>query len=293
LEDLLAMTFKIDANLKLEHLHLLVQSLETMSSFYKKLGLQVLHETTTQVTFSIPGNTKPILVLSTEEGVAIRPPRTTGLFHFAILVPSREDLAYVIGNLLNTGISITGAGDHIYSEAFYLNDPEGNGIEIYHDRPRSEWIGDGHGGLVTGTEAVDIEGVMALYDRQRPWAGFPKGTVLGHIHLNVSILNEATTYFYIDALGFDIMTNFHDSALFISAGGYHHHIAVNIWQGAGAPVPPTQTTGLLSYTLSLSSQEELQKLLSNLKDKEIPYTFDNEQIVVIDNNEDAMIFYVR
>lgn len=287
------MTFKIDANLELEHLHLLVQSLETMSSFYKKLGLQILHETTTQVTFSIPGNTKPILVLSTEEGVAIRPPRTTGLFHFAILVPSREDLAYVIGNLLNTGISITGAGDHIYSEAFYLNDPEGNGIEIYHDRPRSEWIGDGHGGLVTGTEAVDIEGVMALYDRQRPWAGFPKGTVLGHIHLNVSILNEATTYFYIDALGFDIMTNFHDSALFISAGGYHHHIAVNIWQGVGAPVPPKLTTGLISYTFSLSSHEELQKLLHNLKEQQIPYTFENDQLAVVDFNDDTMIFYVR
>lgn len=287
------MTFKIDANLELEHLHLLVQSLETMSSFYQKLGLQVLHETTTQVTFSIPGNTKPILVLLTEEGVAIRPPRTTGLFHFAILVPSREDLAYVIGNLLNTGISITGAGDHIYSEAFYLNDPEGNGIEIYHDRPRSEWIGDGHGGLVTGTEAVDIEGVMALYDRQRPWAGFPKGTVLGHIHLNVSILNEATTYFYIDALGFDIMTNFHDSALFISAGGYHHHIAVNIWQGAGAPVPPKLTTGLISYTFSLSSHEELQKLLHNLKEQQIPYTFKNDQLAVVDFNDDTMIFYVR
>lgn len=287
------MTFKIDANLELEHLHLLVQSLETMTNFYKKLGLQVLNQTTTKVTFSIPGNTKPILVLSTEESVAIRPPRTTGLFHFAILVPSREDLAYVIGNLLNTGVAITGAGDHIYSEAFYLNDPEGNGIEIYHDRPRTEWISDGHGGLITGTEAVDIEGVMALYDRQRPWVGFPKGTVLGHIHLNVSVINEATTYFYIDALGFDIMTNFHDSALFISAGSYHHHIAVNIWQGVGAPVPPKQTTGLLSYTFALSSHEELQKLLNNLKEKQIPYTFENDQLVVVDFNDDAMIFYVR
>lgn len=293
MEDLLTMTYKIDAQLELEHLHLLVQSLETMTNFYKKLGLQVLQSTPTQVTFSIPGNTKPILVLSTEEGVKIRPPRTTGLFHFAILVPSREDLAYVIGNLLNTGIPITGAGDHIYSEAFYLNDPEGNGIEIYHDRPRAEWLNDGHGGLITGTEAVDIEGVMALYDRQRPWTGFPKGTVLGHMHLNVSNINDATTYFYIDALGFDIMTNFHDSALFMSAGGYHHHIAVNIWQGVGAPVPAKKTTGLLSYTLSLSSQDELQKLLANLNDKQIPYTFENEQLVVVDNNEDAMIFYVR
>jgi len=293
LEDSFIMTFKIDAKLQLEHLHLLVQSLETMTDFYKKLGLHVLSQTSSEVTFSIPGNTKPILILSTDDGVTIRPARTTGLFHFAILVPSREDLAYVIGNLLNTGVPITGAGDHIYSEAFYLNDPEGNGIEIYHDRPRTEWISDGHGGLVTTTEAVDIEGVMALYDRQRPWTGFPIGTVLGHMHLNVSVINDATTYFYIDALGFDIMTNFHDSALFISAGGYHHHIAVNIWQGAGAPVPPKQTTGLLSYTLSLSSQEELQKLLSNLKDKGIPFTFDNEQLVIADFNDDKMIFYVR
>lgn len=293
MEGIYYMSFKIDTKLELEHLHLLVQSLEEMTDFYKTLGLQILNKTATQVEFAIPGTTKPILVLSSNEEVTIRPPRTTGIFHFAILVPSREDLAYVIGNLLNVGVPVTGAGDHIYSEAFYLNDPEGNGIEIYRDRPRSEWISDGKGGLVTGTEAVDIEGVMALYDRHRPWTGFPKGTVLGHIHLNVRVINDATTYFYIDALGLDIMTNFHDSALFISAGGYHHHIAVNTWQGVGAPVPPEQTTGLLSYTLSLSSQEALQKLVENLHTHQIPHALENGRLRVLDFNNDAMIFYVR
>ncbi|WP_054768235.1 VOC family protein [Lysinibacillus parviboronicapiens] len=287
------MAFKIANTLELEHLHLLVQSLDVMTDFYNTLGLQILNRTTNQVEFANPGNTKPILILSSNEKVSLRPPHTTGLFHFAILVPTREDLAYVIGNLLNLAIPITGAGDHIYSEAFYLNDPEGNGIEIYRDRPRSEWLSDGKGGLITGTEAVDIEGVMALYDNLRLWTGFPKGTALGHIHLNVSIINDATTYFYIDALGLDIMTNFHDSALFLSAGGYHHHIAVNTWQGVGASLPPQQTTGLLSYTLSLSSQEELQQLIANLQAHQVPHTLENGRLCVLDFNQDAMNFYIR
>ncbi|MEG0258833.1 MAG: VOC family protein [Lysinibacillus sp.] len=286
------MTFKLDPKMKLGHLHLLVQSLTTMASFYKELGLHVLEESSSKIVFAIPENTEPILILETSENVAIRPARTTGLFHFAILVPTREDLAYVIRNLLDNGIAITGAGDHIYSEAFYLNDPEGNGIEIYYDRPRSEWLSDGQGGLVTTTQAVDVEAVLSLFDPNRPWTGLPKGASLGHMHLNVSVIDETTTHFYIDALGMDIMTNLQNSALFISAGGYHHHIAINVWQGVGSPVPPENTTGLLKYSLLISSEEELQKLIANIMAHDIPHTIESGRLIVLDFNQDEMIFYV-
>lgn len=287
------MPFKIDSNLQLGYVHLRVLNLQTMRSFYKKLGLEISSEEEKKIAFSIPGNHEPILILSTDDNIIPRPPRTTGLFHLAILVNSREDLAHVIGNISREGIPITGAGDHIYSEAFYLNDPEGNGIEIYRDRPRDEWIEDDKGGLVTATNPVDIQGVMALFYQALPWNGFPNNTILGHVHLNVSQLDEQTTYFYLDALGLDIMTNFMDSALFISAGGYHHHIAVNIWQGTGVPNSPKLSSGLVAYSLQLSSQEELQKLADNLVSFEIPFTFEGNQLIVYDFNEDSMIFTTK
>lgn len=287
------MVFKLDSNMQLGHVHLRVINILNMKDFYTKLGLQVIHEEENKVVFAIPGCRDPFLILTTDNNTIPRPPRTTGLFHLAILVKSREDLAHVLGNISQEGIAITGAGDHIYSEAFYLNDPEGNGIEIYRDRPRNEWIKDGKGGYVTATNPVDVQGVMALFNPSSPWKGFPEGTVLGHIHLNVSQLNEQTTSFYINALGMDIMTNFMESALFISAGGYHHHIAINIWQGAGSPNPPANTTGLVAYSLILSSEEELQKLARNLTTHEVPYTLENDQLIVRDFNDDLMIFITK
>lgn len=287
------MLFKLDPQLKLGYVHLRVINFELMRNFYSTLGFEILEENTHTVVFAVPESNEPILILTSEDQTIPRPHRTTGLFHFAILVKSREDLAHVLGNISQRGIAISGAGDHIYSEAFYLSDPEGNGIEIYWDRPRTEWIEDGKGGWVTATNSVDVEGVMALFDANRPWHGFPKGTVLGHMHLNIGELNEATTHFYINALGMDIMTNYMDSALFISAGRYHHHIAINIWQGRGIPNSPTNSSGLEGYSLILSSREELNKLATNLTAHSIPFTLENHKLIVRDPNEDQMTFIVQ
>lgn len=287
------MSFKLDSKLKLGYVHLRVIDLEAMKQFYATFGFEKVQEDAKSSTFAIPGNKEPILVLTAEDSTIPRPRRTTGLFHFAILVKNREDLAHVIGNISKAGIPISGAGDHIYSEAFYLNDPEGNGIEIYQDRPRSEWLDDGNGGWVTATNPVDVDGVMALFDANRPWRGFPEGTILGHMHLNISELDEATTHFYINALGFDVMTNFMESALFISAGRYHHHIAINIWQGRGIPNSPAQSSGLEGYSLILSSEDELKKLAANLTAHNIPFISENQKLIVRDPNEDQMIFTVE
>jgi catechol 2,3-dioxygenase len=187
----------------------------------------------------------------------------------------------------------SGAGDHLYSEAFYLTDPEGNGIEIYHDRPRSEWTINNDGSIDTDTLPVDFNGIMALFDPQKEWTGFPKGTILGHMHLTVSKLSDELSHFYLDALGFDLKTNFMGSAYFMSAGGYHHHIAANVWNGVGAPLAPSIASGLINYSLNLSSIEEQNKLKQNLNEHHLSYDEVDGKIIVEDPNHNGMIFTVK
>ncbi|MGE7622294.1 VOC family protein [Viridibacillus sp. NPDC096237] len=286
------MTFKLDPKMTLGYVHLRVQSLEKQKAFYQMLGFHIIQETATEVIFGA-GSTEPILILTTSQDVVPRPSRTTGLFHFAILVPTREDLAHMIGNLLEVGAPISGAGDHLYSEAFYLSDPEGNGIEIYRDLPRSEWAIEPNGQVNTATEPIDFQGIMALYNPERAWTGFPKGTILGHMHINVTSLNDSTSHFYLKALGLDLMTNFMDSAFFMSAGGYHHHIATNIWQGIGAPLPPQNATGLMGYSLKLSSKDELKKLKESLQTYNVSFSEIEGKIIIKDLNNSDMIFYTQ
>ncbi|MGG0658190.1 VOC family protein [Rummeliibacillus pycnus] len=286
------MTFKLDPKMQLGYVQLRVQSLDTQKSFYQALGFNLLNETSTEVIFGA-GSSEPILILTADEDVVPKPPRTTGLYHFAILVPSREDLAYMVGNLMKMKAPFSGAGDHLYSEAFYLTDPEGNGIEIYRDRPRSEWTINDDGGIDTDTVPVDVDGIMSLYDPEREWVGFPQGTILGHMHLTVSELNDDLAHFYLEALGLDLKTNFMNSAFFMSAGGYHHHIATNVWNGVGAPLAPSIANGLINYSLNLSSTEELNKLKQNLIEYHVSFEEVNGKVIVKDPNHNGMIFTVK
>ena len=286
------MVFKLDPNMQLGYVQLRVQSLETQKNFYKSLGFNLLNESSTEVIFGA-GSSEPILILTASEDVVPRPPRTTGLYHFAILVPSRKDLAYMVGNLMKIKAPFSGAGDHLYSEAFYLTDPEGNGIEIYYDRPRSEWTINDDGGIDTDTLPVDLNSIMALFDPKSEWTGFPQGTILGHMHLTISELNDNLSQFYFNALGLDLKTNFRNSAYFMSAGGYHHHIAVNVWNGTGAPLAPSIATGLINYSLNLSSINELNKLKQNLTKYQVSFEEVEEKIIVNDLNQNGMIFTVK
>src|SRR5690242_6744305 len=162
----------------------------------------------------------------------VRPPRSTGLFHLAVLVPSRLELARALRRVAAAGWRFTGASDHLVSEALYLHDPEGNGIEIYRDRPREEWRYEG-GELQMATIPLDLEGVVGeLPSDEETDAGMPSGTRIGHVHLNVSDLGPAEEY-YEHRLGFDVVVRSYPGALFVSAGGYHHHIGMNTWTSAG------------------------------------------------------------
>ena len=286
------MTFKLDSKMQLGYVQLRVQSLETQKSFYHALGFNIIEDKENEIIFGA-GSSEPILILTASDDVISRPLRSTGLYHFAILVPSREDLAYMVGNLMKMKAPFSGAGDHLYSEAFYLTDPEGNGIEIYRDRPRSEWTINDDGEIETDTVPVDFNSIMALYDPNQEWLGFPKGTILGHMHLTVSELNDELRHFYLDGIGLDLKTNFMGSAYFMSAGDYHHHIATNVWNGIGAPLAPSISSGLINYSLNLSSTDELNKLKQNLIEHHIPYEEIDKKIIVKDFNHNGMIFTVK
>lgn len=185
-----------------------------------------------------------------------------GLYHTAFLLPSRPALGLFIQHLHRLGIPY-GAGDHIYSEALYLVDPDGLSVEVYADRPRSVWKTRGQE-LLSGTEPVDIAGVIAS-SGEGEWSGAPTGTTIGHVHFYVGDL-DAASRFYHEALGFAQMTWSYPGALFVSAGGYHHHVGLNVW-AAGSPAAGPTDARMLSWELILPGDEAVEKVRQNLERK--------------------------
>jgi catechol 2,3-dioxygenase len=168
----------------------------------------------------------------------------------------------MLGHLLKSRTRL-GSADHLVSEALYLADPEGNGIEIYRDRPRGEWSFD-DGELRMATEPLDLDDLLADAGGE-PWSGLPAGTRMGHIHLHVSRL-DAAERFYVGVLGFERMTSYRDSALFLAAGGYHHHLGLNTWLGVGAPPPPAGAAGLDHFELILPDEAALESVVARVRE---------------------------
>ncbi|MFC5404948.1 VOC family protein [Cohnella soli] len=264
------MSYSIHADTKLGKLKLKVRDLDRSVKFYTDvIGFKVLGREGNVAQLTVDGNNVFLELEQIPDAILVPERSATGLYHFAILVPTREQLGITLRKLAESGIRI-GQGDHLVSEALYLSDPDLNGIEIYCDRPRSEWRTDEAGNIEMGTEAVDIQGLLALAG-DKPWTGLPADTILGHIHLHVDHLATAKA-FYCDVLGFDLVADMSRrmGANFVSAGGYHHHIGMNIWAGAGAPRPPENGTGLAYYTIVLPSAEQLQTTLDRLGKVGIP-----------------------
>jgi catechol 2,3-dioxygenase len=189
--------------------------------------------------------------------------QTSGLYHFALLLPQRLDLARVLQHLLTSKVQLQGAADHLVSEALYLPDPEGNGIELYADRPRAQWP-QMDGRLMMATDPLDFDSLLAELDRAPgSWEGIAAGTRLGHIHLHVGDLDIAR-YFYEQLLGFDMMAMYGLSAAFLAAGGYHHHIGINTWAGQGAPPPAPGSAGLDHFSIELPELEALHSIQERL-----------------------------
>jgi catechol 2,3-dioxygenase len=214
---------------------LTIARLERSVQFYTDvLGFAVLQQQPGTAVLGVERT--PLLVLVEQPGVRPRSPRTTGLFHFAILVPSRVELGRSLRRLVTAGYPLEGASDHLVSEALYLSDPDNNGIEIYRDRPRDEWRWT-NGQVAMASEPVDLAGLVGEAERDgRPWTGLAAGTRIGHMHLQVADIQQAET-FYHGVFGFDVAARW-PGALFVSAGGYHHHLGLNTWYTKGAPQPP-------------------------------------------------------
>jgi catechol 2,3-dioxygenase len=167
-------------------------------------------------------------------------------------VPSRAALGRSLRRLAEQRWPMSGAADHLVSEALYLSDPDGLGIEIYRDRPRDTWRMSSTGEMAMATDPLDLQGVHDEPGAETAWAGLESGTVMGHVHLHVPHLDTAEA-FYCGRIGFDAMVRGYPGALFVSAGGYHHHLGLNTWVGAGAPPPPADAVGLRSFTIESSA----------------------------------------
>ena len=199
-----------------------------------------------------PQGGRVLIELHERTDAIARPRRSTGLFHFAILVPSRAALGRSLRRLAERRWPLTGASDHLVSEALYLDDPDGLGIEIYRDRPRDSWQRLEDGQLAMATDPLDLQAVHDEPGAETPWHGLEPATRIGHVHLHVPHLDSAEA-FYCGRIGFAPMLRRYSGALFVAAGGYHHHLGLNIWAGAGAPPPPENAVGLRAFTIESSA----------------------------------------
>jgi len=313
----------IDPSTHIGAVHLTIGDLNLSVRFYEAhLGFRLHRRDDRSAGLGAGG---PDLVVLTQCEQAPRVRGTTGLYHFAILVPSRGDLARALRRLVETETVMQGAADHGVSEALYLADVDGNGIEIYRDRPRAEWPFVG-GRLQMGADPLDFDDLLAAADeaaldtdaaalntdaaplKRGPTyapnaaaspstpssvghrfsgAGLPSDTVVGHVHLHVSRLDEAQR-FYVDVLGFELMQRYGPSALFVSAGGYHHHIGLNTWAGVGAPPPPPGAIGLRHFDVVLPTDAAVHDVRARVTAAGIPSETIDGGILVRDPANNAI-----
>ncbi|MFB2550974.1 VOC family protein [Ensifer soli] len=261
-----------------EKAHLVVEDLPMMAAWYEKaLGLSPIETGASGVILGVAGT--PLLTLETD-GAARRQPRTApGLFHNAFLVPSRAELSRWLAHVANSRVPLTGASDHLVSEAIYLDDPEGNGIEVYRDRDRDEWEFLPEGGVKMATLPLDLQ---ALYDEapQERWGGMAEGTALGHIHLQVSNIPEADAFFR-DVLGLDVMARY-PGATFFASGQYHHHVGANVWNSRNQPKRSGAMTGLSGYRIRFNDRAALDTALAALDRQAIATTRGGEGVSLTD-----------
>lgn len=251
------MTFHSDSTIYAKSITLKVSNLEKSLLFYTKIiGFSVVSQDKKTASLCA-GTGDPFLFLEELEVIEPKMIRTTGLYHFAILVPTRAELGIILNHLLETGYPLQGASDHYVSEAIYLADPDGNGIEIYRDRKATEWEWE-DGFVKMDTVYMDTKGVLATADN-RQWKGLPEQTILGHIHLHVADLTD-TVDFYVKGLGFDVVQKYGSQAFFLSTGQYHHHIGLNVWNGMGAPAPEKNHVGLAYFDLKIPNQVKLEEI---------------------------------
>lgn len=261
-------TAVLPQELEIGRVQIRVSNLERSLDFYQNVvGLKVLRQHGREAELTADGKQVLLVLREIDEARILRRNSAAGLYHFAILVPDRPSLGLVLRNLIASGIHV-GQGDHLVSEALYIEDPDNNGIELYRDRPRDTWKYEAGGHVVMTTDPVDVDGLLAASEGLS-WTGLPAGTVIGHVHFHVGDLAEAKR-FYVDAVGFEVMANYGAAAMFISAGGYHHHMGLNTWAGQGAPAAPTNAAGIDYFTLLLPDSGAVQEVAERVKQAGYP-----------------------
>lgn len=242
--------------------YLTVADLPRSLRYYEQhIGLHLNHQEDNKTFLGAGG--KDLLVLQEQPGA--RPTHgTTGLYHYALLLPSRLELGRTLNHFITARTPIGGWSDHAVSEAIYLTDPDGHGIEIYRDRPRSQWEFPQNVLRMT-VDPFDAEGVLnELTGHEPAWDGLHPDTVMGHVHLHVAHM-APTLKFYVETLGFDLMAQYGTAASFVAAGGYHHHLGLNTWAGVGALPPSADRARLLAYEIVLPNEQAVGETVTGLR----------------------------
>jgi catechol 2,3-dioxygenase len=257
--------YSLDPKMRLGAPNVRVRDLEGTVRYYKEYLFLTPKQDKSGKSSLVAGSSDPLVILENDPNASEPPPGSAGLYHFAILVPDRKSLAMTYLALRKSGVYFEGYADHLVSESLYLRDPEGNGIEIYRDRAREEWKFDGSGKVKMDTLPLNISSLLSELtdeEREEPLA-FPRGARIGHMHLKVTN-SDASRKFYSEKLGLDITSDWSRfGALFLSVGGYHHHIGLNIWESKGGPQVENGNAGLDHFTI-LISKESLRELAANL-----------------------------
>ena len=292
--------FSIHPATRLGRVVLTVANLDNQIAFYQQaLGFRLHWQKVNRAGLGAGG--EDLLELVEQPGVR-RYQRTTGLYHFAIVFPSRLELARAVARLFSLKIR-NSPTDHIMTKTTYLNDPEGNGIELYAESPEDGWFGVENGNFIArradgspsdGREPLDLEALFSLLkDDHRLDLPLPNETRLGHVHLHVRDVQEAVD-FYHGLIGFDVMGQSSTfQAAFVSAGGYHHHIGLNTWQGAGAPPPPADAVGLQYFSVKLPDPQTLAQIRDRLAAAGVPVNQSDEGLLLQDPSKNGVLLTVE
>lgn len=272
---------------RLGHVHYTAANLDRQVEFYQSvLGFKLQRREGNTADLGAGSET---LLRLTELPGAQRSRGTTGLYHTAFLVPTRWELAHLLRRIAETRTPIQGMVDHHTHLAIYLPDAEGNGIELAWDFPREQWpkLEDM---FALGNGPLEPEELFAEIERNpAPWEGAAPETTVGHVHLHVSDL-ESAAHFYHDVLGFDItVSEKRIGAVFLSAGGYHHHIGLNVWRGVGAPPPPADAIGLRHFTVILPDSAELERVVARVQQAGIQTERTEAGVLVRDPSQNGVL----
>jgi catechol 2,3-dioxygenase len=267
---------ELPATLRLGAVHLTVADVDRSVGFYQQaLGLRVHRHEATEAAL---GDGNETVIVVHEDAQAGPAGRHAGLYHYALLYPSREELARAATRLAETRTPIQGASDHRTHEAIYLPDIDGNGIELAADRPREAWPTDlGYAG---GPAPLDFDSLLAAIDGETTPASVGAGLRMGHLHLHVGDIAESLA-FYRDVLGFELQANI-GTAAFVSAGGYHHHLGLNVWKGRGVGAAPPHTVGLRHWTIELPTDADIDAVRGRVATAGFPVETVNDGIAVRD-----------